>query len=443
MSATVMLSRASRRTTAVAVTAGLFLLILVYAVRDLNNKLSVMTSSNMDYQKMTDQQMEKIKLLNKSIKDTETRFLDKAQQQKSEESEFRRSLQKKLKEAKSQIETSRLENEKLQRSYEGLSEDAMTNAHKLNQLSTETDKLTNENNRLREQLSSISAERNSLHSQYLALFKEQQNHADLVQNLQSERDRLKLQLQEAGSNKISAGRRNAKSSSPSIPALQPQVQVVQKGSTRKSAPNLNIEEPFVPNNRISSTSKQNLVGGGNAPVVAEPPHNIYAQNGVRNQEHFVRKEDVMEAPKLLNSQGHPQQNFNQYLHHIPQQQYHQQAPSGLGQQHQYYMHHPGQQQQHAPALHFQRREIGENLDQAVDGAGQLQPGLFQRAGIGNKEDEEDDFADGQIQLVRSSLRLRNCASNLQKDKNLQKFLQSDIANSEIRIVILLSQHTRQ
>ena len=56
-------SRAPRRTAFGFVACGLLSLVLLLLVKDLNEKLSVMTASNSAYQRMTDQQADKIKKL--------------------------------------------------------------------------------------------------------------------------------------------------------------------------------------------------------------------------------------------------------------------------------------------------------------------------------------------------------------------------------------------
>ena len=58
------LSRAPRRTTAViGLVGGLVAIMLLIMIKDMNEKLSVMTASNQAYQRMTDQQLDKINKL--------------------------------------------------------------------------------------------------------------------------------------------------------------------------------------------------------------------------------------------------------------------------------------------------------------------------------------------------------------------------------------------
>ena len=51
--------------------SGMVFLLGVMVVKDLNQKLSVMTSSNSDYQAMTDRQSDKIKRLQQKLRDEE------------------------------------------------------------------------------------------------------------------------------------------------------------------------------------------------------------------------------------------------------------------------------------------------------------------------------------------------------------------------------------
>ncbi len=64
-------SRTSRRALLLYALSGAFLLVLVLVVKDLNDKLNVMTHSNMGYQRMTDKQTERIKKLQARVWNTE------------------------------------------------------------------------------------------------------------------------------------------------------------------------------------------------------------------------------------------------------------------------------------------------------------------------------------------------------------------------------------
>lgn len=57
------LSRAPRRTALVGLVGGLVGVMLLIIIKDMNEKLSVMTASNQAYQRMTDQQLAKINTL--------------------------------------------------------------------------------------------------------------------------------------------------------------------------------------------------------------------------------------------------------------------------------------------------------------------------------------------------------------------------------------------
>ena len=56
-------ARTSRRTVLLSVLFGFFMIATMVVIKDLNDKLAVMTSSNASYQRMTDKQMERIKNL--------------------------------------------------------------------------------------------------------------------------------------------------------------------------------------------------------------------------------------------------------------------------------------------------------------------------------------------------------------------------------------------
>ena len=67
--------------------SGMVFLLGVMVVKDLNQKLSVMTSSNSDYQAMTDRQSDKIKRLQQKLRDEEqgaTAATEKARRREQE-----------------------------------------------------------------------------------------------------------------------------------------------------------------------------------------------------------------------------------------------------------------------------------------------------------------------------------------------------------------------
>ncbi len=112
--------------------AGLLLLALVLVAKDLNDKLTVMTSSNQEYQRMTDSQAHKIKQLQDNVRDEQSKAQVSAKRFKSTESELRkkgesevRSMEKQLNSLQSQLHALQQEHEGLQREYEELSENSI------------------------------------------------------------------------------------------------------------------------------------------------------------------------------------------------------------------------------------------------------------------------------------------------------------------------------
>ena len=57
------LTRAPRRTAFIGLVGGLVAIMLLIMLKDMNEKLTVMTASNQAYQRMTDQQLDKINKL--------------------------------------------------------------------------------------------------------------------------------------------------------------------------------------------------------------------------------------------------------------------------------------------------------------------------------------------------------------------------------------------
>lgn len=255
------------------------LFICLLAVKDMNDKLGVMTASNAGYQKMTDSQADRIKTL------------------QSELEALRAAKVSELKAA--QVEKDRLQSqsEELKRKFNELSKQNKECHSKLSEindakshLESERDELKRLSGRqkqdseklsvqLRDQIARISMERDSCQRQYDALYKLHQDASDKVANLSNDKERLTLQLEDATS------------STKSSKQLQP---VRQQQSRSSSSQPVNLEEPHLPHH-MSSTSK-----GGSpanvAPVGAEPPLNGSPEVVPLHQ---VRKEDVMEAPKVI------------------------------------------------------------------------------------------------------------------------------------------------
>ena len=260
---------------------------------------------------------------------------NRAQQMKNSETEVRlkadkdsKVLRQKVESLQHEVKAVQTEEDSLQKQYDLISKTNMEANHRLTQMSTENAKLSAENDKLRQQLSlfsQVSEERDRYRNQYLALFKQYQSSADALQNLQMEKERLRIQLQDVENSPGEVKKKptsNKLKSSPGLAQLREPSNVIVRHSPAKSSTEKSVlqpQAPFVPNDRISSTSESSNIRG--APVAAEPPLKkevggfAQAPKVVQN----VHKEDVMEAPKLVQDT----QDFNQFFHH-PQQQHLQQ-----------------------------------------------------------------------------------------------------------------------
>ena len=173
------------------------LFICLLAVKDMNDKLGVMTASNAGYQKMTDSQADKIKNLNAEIEALRVSKISElkiAQEEKdrleSQNQDLRQKISSLNKEAKNcQVRVEEMidvrthlesERDELKRLSGRQKQDA-------EQLSVQ----------LRDQIARISMERDSCQRQYDALFKLHQETADNAANLANEKQRLQLQLTDA------------------------------------------------------------------------------------------------------------------------------------------------------------------------------------------------------------------------------------------------------
>lgn len=276
--------RNSKRLAFGGVLAAGFLFICLLAVKDMNDKLGVMTASNTGYQKMTDSQAEKIRVLSSEL---EALRATKVSELKASEEEKHR-LQAHI--------------EELQKKFNHLSQekqDILSKIDALNDaktfLESERDEVKRFSERqkhdaeqlaiqLRDQIARMSMDRDSCRRQYDALFKLHQEASDNVVNLNNDKQRLQLQLTDATSSTKS----------------NKQLQMPGAGhellkAKSSSAQPVGLEEP-----RLShlSTSK-----GGSpaniAPVGAQPP--IINGQAEVVLPHQLRKEDVMEAPRVIQS----------------------------------------------------------------------------------------------------------------------------------------------
>jgi len=266
------------------------LFICLLAVKDMNDKLGIMTSSNVGYQKMTDSQADKIRTLTNEIES------------------LRAAKMAELRTAENESDKQRLMIEEIKRKFSALTIENQECNVKLDQVNDASKHLESERDdlkrlsgrqkqdaeqlsvQLRDQIARLSMERDSCQRQYDAIFKLHQEAADNLEKLSNEKQRLQLQLTDA----------SASSSTKSSKQLQiPGGAAAGNGNKLRqqqssSIQPVGLEEPR--SNHHMSTFK-----GGSpanvAPVGAQPP--VIGGNPEVVPQHQVRKEDVMEAPKVI------------------------------------------------------------------------------------------------------------------------------------------------
>ena len=359
----------SRRSLLILCLTGMAFLLGVMVVKDLNQKLSVMTSSNSDYQAMTDRQTDQIKRLQQKLREEEKGAADSTDRCRRREQELKAKLEKMEKKAA----TSEGELSKVRGQYDSMSrkldavasEQAETN-HRLSRADAESTKWQSEASRLSGKVTAYEEEKARLHAQYLALFKQQQQADDTIQYLTAEKERLQLQLEDA---EKTASKSSSKSPVLQHPQIQPMMSSPDRSGAKSSTPRTSnrqqaniIAEPFHPQgaghpiaaNRVgalksSSTRASSVVKA--APVAAEPPHVVAGQHVAA---HEVNREDVMEAPNLTGGGdgAHSNRNnlvgghFGDYLHQF------QLAQQPLVKQYPGAQHALDRPQHHQQPLHF-------------------------------------------------------------------------------------------
>lgn len=267
------------------------LFVCLLAVKDMNDKLGVMTASNAGYQKMTDSQADKIKALNnelESLRSSKVSELRSAENVKeklvSQNEEMTRkfnALTKENSKCNTKLDQARDKNNDLEHEADELKE--LSGRQK-----QDSEKMTIQ---LRDQIARLSMERDSCQRQYDSLYKLHQEAVDNLATLSNEKQRLQLQLQDTASSTKSSkqlqipGGAAGSAGNGNIPLMQKSSSISPVG----------LEEPHV-NHQQPSTSK-----GGSpaniAPVGAEPP--VIGGNPEIVPLHQVGKEDVMEAPKVI------------------------------------------------------------------------------------------------------------------------------------------------
>lgn len=299
--------RTSKRVAAGGFLAACFLVLCLLAAKDMNDKLTVMTASNAQYQKMTDSQADKIMSLaaelesTKDSKASELRQLEKDKQSLQRRvDKLQRDVESKSKEILQQnghIDSLTDENGQC-KSREGDFKRSMEKQRR------ETEKMALE---LRDQIAKSSLDRDNCHRQYAALFKLHQDASDTVQTLTADKQRLEK----------------------TSPQQQQQQQVVQQQALKtwsSSSSSVGLEQPHV-FARPASTQGQKMNNFA-PPVAAEPP--------------LVRHQDVMEAPRQFNQQQQQQQQLHRPQHNYrenldaqvdPVQQDHPGLPANIYREH--------------------------------------------------------------------------------------------------------------
>lgn len=260
------------------------------AVKDMNDKLGVMTASNAGYQKMTDSQAEKIRSLSQEL---EALRASKVSELKTSEDE-KDALETRINSLEEQTRT-------LQKEVDDYADMKSQLEHEKDELKRMMGRQKQDSEevsiQLRDQIAKISIQRDTCQKQYDALFKLQQEASDNMANLAHDKERLQLQLTDATQRP------------PVIPSQNHQIyqqQQLQQQNFVKSSTmqQVGLEQPHQILQQIpqsSSTSKHGAGQGSSinsAPVGAQPP--IFNQHPPEVVPlHQIKKEDVMEAPKVV------------------------------------------------------------------------------------------------------------------------------------------------
>ncbi len=342
--------RSSKRLAAGAFFGLILFVLCLLAVKDMNDKLSVMTASNAGYQKMTDSQLEKIQRLTAELEGMRS---SKVSELKSADGK-QRHLEKKIEKIKEELSNVKSDLQTFQSRADELHEEKIH----LQSANDEMKRMASRQKKdaealsvqLRDQIARLSMERDQCQQQYQALYKLHQDATDSMQALKNQNQRLQVEITE----KSSSSSTSAKAVAPNL-QLPNSNQVIQQPNDPRvlrssSSQPVGLEQPHLVQNRpsVSSTSRTGSNNGiANPPVGAEPPlHNPADQGHQHVPAHQVGREDVMEAPKVVN------------------------------------------------------RKFAENLDAQIDPVHQDHPGLNAHHPVYRDhevdEDEMEDAADGQI-----------------------------------------------
>ena len=343
--------RTSRRTMFGGIILCVFSVIALMVVKDMNDKLTVMTSSNSGYQKMTDSQANRINQLNAELKNSKKEYSNDIESFHKTQNELKSKLTKSERQVKQltplQDQLSRVQTElqTFKQKHDIEMQQAEEEHTRLLKLLAETrrDKESDQEE-CRAKLEKLAEERDQCKTPYSNLFKEHQEATDTVQKLQSENkdlqnsknmlekqikllqnrpsiativtpasrsksvDGRQIQIPNnnkqpqilhpiGGENEATSKRRTSGSNVPLPVAAAPAAM-----STAKSV-NVNqnyLEEPkLVGRQPIVLNGRGGLRVPGNAPVAAEPPLARHTKGEIVAPVHqnAMIQEDVMEAPK--------------------------------------------------------------------------------------------------------------------------------------------------
>ena len=339
--------RTSRRTMFGGIILCVFSVIALMVVKDMNDKLTVMTSSNSGYQKMTDSQANRINQLNAELKNSKKEYSKDVESFHKTQNELKAKLAKSERQVKQltplEDKLSRVQTdlETFKQKHDIEMQQAEEEHTRLLKLLAETrrDKESDQEE-CRSKIEKIAEERDQCKTPYSNLFKEHQEATDTVQKLQSENKDLKnsknmlekqvklLQnrpsiativtpasksldshqiqvpndnkqpqlLQPIGGGKEVTSKRRTSGSNVPLPVAAAPAAV----STAKSV-NMNqnyLEEPKLVGRQPIILNGRDNIRGANPPVAAEPPlaRHTKGEFVAPIRQNAMIREDVMEAP---------------------------------------------------------------------------------------------------------------------------------------------------
>lgn len=274
-------------------------LLCLLAVKDMHEKVVVMTSSNSGYQKMTDSQTDKIRSLTAELEGVRGSKVGELKAASGRE----RALEAKVSQLSRDLEASRKDGRSCHSHDDENIEAKARLESELVELKRQSGRQRKDSEQLsvqlRDQIAGMSMERDNCQHQYAALFKAHQEASDNMQNMAKDHERLQLELTDVTATKSS--------NQLQLPGSNRVAQQGQNLNLRSSSSQpIGLEQPNLIQRQPSSTlrggsSRNSANGIGHAPVAAQPPlNNNNHQHPVDPvQPHQLRREDVMEAPKVM------------------------------------------------------------------------------------------------------------------------------------------------